>query len=462
MGKTLVKKLLGLHTIRLIECGTALLHIKKRPGHEVTSSIAFDRMRLKGRKPVHPELCFFVCDHNTSTTGGWETITDPHSRLQLETLEKNCAEFGITCYGVSHPKNGIIHRVVIEEGIVLPGDSAACGDSHTSTYGAIGALAFGIGTTEVQTLLETSCIEQAIPKTMRITIDGELNKDVTPKDVVLYIIGKIGASGGAGYAVELAGSTFRNMPVSGRITSCNMMIEGGAKIAIIGVDDKTIEYCKNTPGFKKSKYQGQRISFWKTLHSDSDAVFDKEYFFHATDIFPQVTWGISPDQVVDVNGSIPPINESLSVVEKKNLGDSLSYMGLSEGTKMSEVEVQYIFIGSCTNGGIEDLRKAAEEVRGKKIAPNIETAWVIPATMEIKRQAEKEGLDTIFVNAGFKWGKPSCSACLAMNDDRVPECKRCASTSNRPFKGRQGPGARTHLVSPITAAKTAIAGYFCA
>jgi 3-isopropylmalate/(R)-2-methylmalate dehydratase large subunit len=462
MGKILFWKLLEPFIVKRIDEKTVLVFVNRHGGHEVTSSIPFDGMRKKGNKPAHPEFCFFVGDHNTSTQGGWEAIKDKHSLLQLETLENNCDEFNIVCYGVGHYYNGVIHQVMVELGIALPGDMVKGGDSHFTTSGGIGALATGVGSSEVQIMFEAQCIEQKIPKTMRITVNGKLNEGVTSKDVILYLIGQVGASGGAGKAVEFAGKVFEDMSVLGRNQVCNQAKEMGAKFALIGVDDKTIEFMKNTRGFKKSKYQKERIAYCKTLHTDPDAVFDEEHVFDAADIKPQVTWGASVDLVVPVDGAIPEIDESLPDADKKHRREALEYMGLKEGTKMTDIEVQYIFLGSCTLRGMEEMREAAEVVRGKKIASNIEMAWAVPPTMEMKRQAEKEGLDKDFTDAGFEWRLPGCSACLPMNDDIVPPGKRCASTSNRPFKDRQGPGSRTHLASAITVAEAAIKGRFAA
>ncbi|HDZ61874.1 MAG TPA: 3-isopropylmalate dehydratase large subunit [Nitrospirae bacterium] len=462
MGKTLFRKLLDPFIVVQIDEKTVLVFVNRHPGHEVTSPVPFDIMRVKGSKPPHPELCFFVGDHNTSTMGGWEAIVDKHSLLQLETLDKNCGEFGIICYGLGHHDNGVIHSVVPGLGIALPGDNVRCGDSHTTTYGGIGVLSSGVGSSEVHIMFETQCLEQKISDTMRITINGKLNQGVTSKDVILYIIGQIGTSGGTGKAIEFAGEVFRDMSVLGRLIVCNMAKEMGAKFALVAVDDKTIEYAMNTRGFRESQHKEERFVYWQTLHSDPDAVFDTEHEFNASDILPQVTWGTSPDQVIAISDSIPVIDSALPEDEKKHHRESLKYMQLKEGTKMSDVEVQSIFIGSCTLAGIEDLREAAGVVKGKKIASNIEQALVVPPSMDIKRQAEGEGLDRDFIEAGFEWRNPGCSACLAMNADKVPPGKRCASTSNRPFEGRQGPDSMTHLVSALTAAKAAIDGHFSA
>lgn len=460
--KTLFDKLFHSHVITRIDENTVLLGIDRHVGHEVTSPIAFDDMQLKGLIPAYPERTFMVADHNTPTKGGIEALTDKYSILQLNTLHHNTSKHNILCFNMGHPKNGVIHAVVPEQGIALPGFSLVCGDSHTGTYGGIGALAFGIGTSEVQIVLERQCLEQKIPKTMRITINGKLNEGVGPKDVILYIIGKIGTAGGTGYAVEFAGEVFRNMSVEGRLTVCNMGIEGGAKIALIAVDNKTIEYCENTPGFKKSKYQEEMLEYWETLHTDEGAIFDKELEFAAGDIKPQVTWGINPGQVVDVDGYVPMINPTISIEEKENIQRALDYMGVKEGTKLSDLEIDYGFIGSCTNGRIEDLREAAEYLRGKKKASNVEQVLVVPATMVIKLQAEKEGLDKIFIEAGCEWRNPGCSMCLAMNPDVIPPKKRGIGTSNRNFEGRQGSEARTHLASPLTVARSIVRGYISA
>lgn len=460
MGKTLFLKLLEPFIVTKIDENTVLVFVNKHGGHEVTSAVPFDAMRIKGNKPPHPELSFFVCDHNTSTRGGWEAIKDEHSLHQLKTLEKNCADFGITCYGVGHYYNGVIHQVMAELGIALPGDNVKGGDSHFTMSGGLGALATGVGSSEVQIMLENQAIEQKIPKTMRITVNGKLNEGVTPKDVILYLIGQVGASGGASKAVEFAGEVFEDMSVAGRNQVCNQAKEMGAKFALVGVDDKTIEFMKNTRGFKQSKYQEERIAYCQTLHTDSDAVFDEERVFNAADIKPQVTWGTSLDLVVPVDGIIPEIDESMSDADKKHRRNALEYMGLEPGTKITDIELQYIFIGSCTLRGMEEIREAADIVRGKKIAPNIEMAWLVPPTMEMKRQIEQEGLDKDFADAGFEVRLPGCSACLDMNDDIVPRGKHCGSTSNRDFEDRQGPGARTHIGSAITVAKAAINGRF--
>lgn len=457
--KTLFEKLFYAHVITRIDSKTVLLGIDRHVGHEVTSPIAFDDMQLKGLTPAYPERTFMVADHNTPTIGGIEALTDKYSILQLDALHKNTAKYDITCFNMGHPKNGVIHAVVPEQGIALPGFSLVCGDSHTGTYGGIGALSFGIGTSEVQIVLERQCLEQKIPKTMRITINGKLNEGVGPKDVILYVIGEIGTAGGTGYAVEFAGEVFRNMNVAGRLTVCNMGIEGGAKIAIIAVDNKTIEYCKKTPGFKKSKYQKEMLEYWETLHTDEGAVFDKELELNAAIIKPQVTWGTNPGQVVNVNGYVPLISSNASEAEIKDTQKALAYMGIKEGVLLSDLKVDYGFIGSCTNGRIEDLREAAEYLKGKYKAHNVMQVLVVPATMEIKLQAEEEGLDKIFIEAGCEWRNPGCSACLAMNPDVIPPGKRCISTSNRNFEGRQGSGARTHLASPLTVARSIFRGY---
>ena len=459
-GKTLYDKLWDAHLVRVNEDGSALLYIDRQLVHEVTSPQAFEGLRLAGRRPWRVEANLATADHNVPTTDRSRGIADPVSRIQVETLDQNCREFGITEFDMADPRQGIVHVVGPEQGATLPGMTVVCGDSHTSTHGAFGALAFGIGTSEVEHVLATQCLIQKKSKNMRVRVDGDLAPGVTAKDVVLAIIGKIGAAGGNGHALEFAGSAIMSLSVEGRMTVCNMAIEAGARAGMVAVDDKTIEYFRGRPYAPKGAMWQQAVQAWRALHSDTDATFDKEVMLNAAEIKPQVSWGTSPEMVAAVDGRIPdPANQNDSV-KRNSYERALHYMGLTANTPIRDIRLDKIFIGSCTNSRIEDLRAAAAVVQGKKVSKTIKLAMVVPGTGLAKSQAEQEGLDKIFQDAGFEWREPGCSMCLAMNADRLEPGERCASTSNRNFEGRQGAGGRTHLVSPAMAAAAAIAGHF--
>lgn len=457
-GKTLYDKLWKDHLVRLEEDGTALIYIDRHLIHEVTSPQAFEGLHLAKRKPWRVSSILAVPDHNVPTVADTQ-ITDPVSRLQIETLDKNCAHFEIKEFGMHDVRQGIVHVIGPEQGATLPGMTVVCGDSHTSTHGAFGALAFGIGTSEVEHVLATQCLLQRKSKNMRVNVSGHLKAGVTPKDVILAIIGKIGTAGGTGYAIEFAGQVFEDMSVEGRMTVCNMAIEAGARSGMVAVDDRTIDYFKGRPFSPAGAEWDKAVIEWKSLHSDDDATFDSEINLDAEDIETCVTWGTSPEMVVPLSGHIPN-PDSADKEKREGIINALKYMGIEPNAKVKNIKVDKVFIGSCTNSRIEDLRGAATVAKGQKLAPNIKLAMVVPGSGLVKQQAEKEGLDKIFIAAGFEWRNPGCSMCLAMNDDRLEPGERCASTSNRNFEGRQGQGGRTHLVSPETAAATAIAGHF--
>ncbi len=457
-GKTLYDKLWEDHLVHQDDEGTALIYIDRHLVHEVTSPQAFEGLHIAGRQPWRVGSILAVPDHNVPTLADTQ-ISDPISQLQIETLDKNCQHFGINEFRMHDIRQGIVHVIGPEQGATLPGMTVVCGDSHTSTHGAFGALAFGIGTSEVEHVLATQCLLQRKSKNMRINVTGILPPDVTPKDVVLAIIGEIGTAGGTGYAIEFSGSVFETMSVEGRMTVCNMAIEAGARSGMVAVDDKTIDYVRGRPFAPTGSSWDAAVAEWVELHSDEDAVFDLEITLRGEDMVPLVTWGTSPEMVVPISASIP--DPQRAPEDKKNgMINANKYMGLSANIKVTDIAVDKVFIGSCTNSRIEDLRSAASVAKGRKVADNIKLALVVPGSGLIKRQAEQEGLDKIFLNAGFEWRNPGCSMCLAMNDDRLEPGERCASTSNRNFEGRQGPGGRTHLVSPATAAATAIAGHF--
>ena len=443
--------------------GASLIYIDRQLIHEVTSPQAFEGLALAGRKIWRNESNLAVPDHNVPTTersSGVSSITDPISRLQVETLDKNCETFEINEIQMNDIRQGIVHVIGPEQGATLPGMSIVCGDSHTTTHGALGALAFGIGTSEVEHVLATGCLWQNKAKNMKIEINGPLANNVSSKDVALYIIGKIGTAGGTGFAIEFCGSTIQSMSIEGRMTLCNMSIEAGAKVGIVAVDDKTISYVKGRPFSPKGKDWDLAVEYWKTLHSDPDSNFDESILIDANLINPQVTWGTSPEMVVDINGSTPDPQLEKDEVKAESIRNALKYIHLEPNTSMSSVAIDKVFIGSCTNSRIEDLRIAASVAKGKKIANNIKLALVVPGSGLVKKQAEDEGLDKIFKDAGFQWREPGCSMCLAMNADKLEVGERCASTSNRNFEGRQGQGSFTHLVSPAIAAASAIAGHF--
>lgn len=463
VGKTLYDKLWEQHVVRTQDDGTCLLYIDRQLIHEVTSPQAFEGLRLVGRKPWRPTANLAMPDHNVPTTdrsGGVAGISDPVSRLQVETLDKNCAEFAIPEFRMDDPRQGIVHVVGPEEGATLPGMTVVCGDSHTSTHGALGALAHGIGTSEVEHVLATQCLLQSKSKNMRVVIDGRVAPGVTAKDIVLTIIGEIGTAGGTGYAIEFAGQAIADLSIEGRMTVCNMAIEAGARAGMVAVDDKTIDYVKGRPLAPTTGQWQQAVAAWRKLRSDDDAVFDHEVVIDAASIQPQVTWGTSPEMVVPIGERVPDPAAESDPVKVEGMTRALEYMGLEAGTPISEIAVDKVFIGSCTNSRIEDLRAAAMVARGRRVADNIKQALVVPGSGLVKQQAEDEGLDKVFVAAGFEWREPGCSMCLAMNADKLEPGERCASTSNRNFEGRQGQGGRTHLVSPAMAAAAAVMGRF--
>jgi 3-isopropylmalate/(R)-2-methylmalate dehydratase large subunit len=459
-GKTLYDKLWEDHVVHTEDDGSSLIYIDRQLVHEVTSPQAFEGLRLTGRKPWRTDRNLAVADHNVPTTDRDKGIADPVSRLQVETLEKNCAEFGITEFDMSDVRQGIVHVIGPEQGATLPGMTIVCGDSHTSTHGASGALAFGIGTSEVEHVLATQCLVQKKAKNMLIRVNGKTGPGVTAKDIVLAIIGKIGTAGGNGYTIEFAGDAIRALSMEGRMTICNMAIEAGARAGLIGVDDVTIDYYQGRPYAPKGNDWFMAERMWQNLHSDPDAVFDKTIDIDAASIRPQVTWGTSPELVVSVDDKVPDPALEADATKKQGMIQALKYMDLQPGQAITEIKLDKIFIGSCTNSRIEDLRAAAAVAKGKKVASSIKLALVVPGSGLVKHQAEAEGLDKIFTDAGFEWRDPGCSMCLAMNADRLEPGERCASTSNRNFEGRQGYGGRTHLVSPEMAAAAAIAGHF--
>ncbi len=440
--------------------GMALLYIDRHLVHEVTSPQAFEGLKLAGRKPWRLDSILAVADHNVPTTGRSHGISDPISRLQVDTLDQNCEELGITEFRMNDLRQGIVHVIGPEQGATLPGMTVVCGDSHTSTHGAFACLAFGIGTSEVEHVLATQCLLMKKAKAMQVLVEGVLGHGITAKDVALAIIGEIGTAGGTGYAIEFAGGAIRALSMEGRMTLCNMAIEAGARAGMIAVDDTTIEYIKGRPFAPKGGSWEKAVAYWRTLKSDEGAGFDKVVRLDAAQIKPQVTWGTSPEMVTTVDGKVPDPSQITDVVKRHDMEHALKYMGLAPNTPISEIRPDKIFIGSCTNSRIEDLRAAADVVKGKHIASNIKLAMVVPGSGLVKHQAEHEGLDKIFLDAGFEWREPGCSMCLAMNDDRLAPGERCASTSNRNFEGRQGPGGRTHLVSPAMAAAAAVAGHF--
>ncbi len=459
-GKTLYDKLWDAHVVRQNEDGTCLLYIDRHLVHEVTSPQAFESLRLASRKPWRVGANLATADHNVPTTDRARGIADPVSRLQVETLDANCRDFGIAEFGMADPRQGIVHVIGPEQGATLPGMTVVCGDSHTSTHGAFGALAFGIGTSEVEHALATQCLILKKSKNLRVRVEGRIPPGVTAKDIVLAIIGKIGTAGGNGHAIEFVGTAIEQLSVEGRMTVCNMAIEAGARAGMIAVDDKTIEYFRGRPYAPKGELWERAAKTWRGLKTDADAKFDKEVALNAADIKPQVTWGTSPEMVVPVDGVVPDPEKETDAVKRGSQQQALKYMDLKPGTPVRDIALDKVFIGSCTNSRIEDLRAAAAVVKGRKVAGNIKLAMVVPGSGLVKTQAEKEGLDKIFKDAGFEWREPGCSMCLAMNADRLSPGERCASTSNRNFEGRQGTGGRTHLVSPAMAAAAAIAGHF--
>jgi 3-isopropylmalate/(R)-2-methylmalate dehydratase large subunit len=457
MAKTLYDKIWDDHLVHQQSDGTALLYVDRHLVHEVTSPQAFEGLREQNRKVRRPELTLAVPDHNVPTTDRSKGILDNESKIQVDTLRNNCKEFDVQLFDVNDKRQGIVHIIGPEQGFTQPGTVIVCGDSHTATHGAFGSLAFGIGTSEVEHVLATQTLIQKKSKNFRINVNGKLPAGVTSKDVILKIIGTIGTAGGTGYVIEFAGEVIRNLSVEQRMTICNMTIEGGARAGLIAPDNKTFEYFKDRPMSPKGNNWNKALAHWKTLYSDEDSVFDKEINIEGKDIEPLVTWGTSPQDVSPITGLVPDPEKENDEERKTAMYRSLEYMGLKPNMKISDIKIDTIFIGSCTNGRIEDLRLAAKLLEGKKIAKNVK-AIVVPGSGLVKRQAEEEGLDKIFTDAGFEWREPGCSMCLAMNDDKLASKERCASTSNRNFEGRQGRGGRTHLVSPGMAVAAAIQG----
>ena len=464
-GKTLYDKLWEQHVVKEREDGTALIYIDRQLLHEVTSPQAFEGLRIAGRKPWRLDANLATPDHNVPTTlnereAGVDGIVDPVSRIQVVTLDNNCDEFGITEFKMQDQRQGIVHVVGPEQGATLPGMTVVCGDSHTATHGAFAALAHGIGTSEVEHVLATQCLIQRKMKNLLIRIDGELAASITGKDVVLHVIGIIGTAGGTGYAMEFGGSAMRSMSMEGRMTMCNMAIEAGARVGMVAFDEVTANYVQNRPYAPAADQWEAAVAVWSDLVSDEDAEFDKVVEIRAEDIKPQVTWGTSPEMVTTVDARVPVLEDARDDVERSAFQRAYDYMGLEPGQKITDIKLDRVFIGSCTNSRIEDLRAAAEVAKGRKVADSLTQALVVPGSGLVKAQAEQEGLDKIFTEAGFEWREPGCSMCLAMNADKLGNGEHCASTSNRNFEGRQGYGGRTHLVSPAMAAAAAIAGHF--
>jgi 3-isopropylmalate/(R)-2-methylmalate dehydratase large subunit len=464
-GQTLYDKLWQSHLVEQREDGSALIYIDRQLIHEVTSPQAFEGLRLAGRQPWRIDANFAVPDHNVPTeyqerSGGVAGIADPISRLQVKTLDDNCRDFEILEFQINDVRQGIVHVVGPEQGVTMPGMTIVCGDSHTSTHGALGALAHGIGTSEVEHVMATQCLIQHKMKNMLVRVDGKLQPGVTPKDVVLAIIGKIGTAGGTGCAIEFGGEVVRAMTIEGRMTVCNMAIEAGARAGMIAVDEATVEYVKGKPYAPTGEMWDRAEAAWRELHSDADAEFDRVVELRGEDIKPQVTWGTSPEMVLPVDGVIPDPAKMDNAGKRASAERALEYMGLSAGTAITDIKLDTVFIGSCTNSRIEDLRAAAAVIEGKQVASSVKRALVVPGSGLIKLQAEEEGLDKIFTDAGMEWREPGCSMCLAMNSDKLGDGEHCASTSNRNFEGRQGFGGRTHLVSPAMAAAAAVAGHF--
>lgn len=465
-GKTLFEKIWQKHVVQINNSSTVaedtkkLIYIDLHLVHEVTSPQAFEGLRLANRKVRRPDLTYATMDHNIPTTDRTKPVSDPVSAKQMNYLQNNADEFGITVYNMQSYDQGIVHVIGPELGLTLPGKTIVCGDSHTSTHGAFGALAFGIGTSEVEHVLATQCLLQAKPKTMKVNFKGNTGNGVTAKDMILALIGKIGTAGATGYVLEYTGEAIENLSMEGRMTICNMSIEAGARAGMIAPDEKTFEYIKNTQYAPKDQEWDAAVEYWQSLKTDDGAVFDAEVDIDCSEIAPQITWGTSPGMVIGVNENIPSPEQGKTDSEKKSIEKALSYMGLEPGIPVEEIKINKVFIGSCTNSRIEDLREAAGAVKGRRKAANVEQVLVVPGSHRVKDQAEKEGLHKIFIEAGFEWREPGCSMCLAMNDDVLKEGDRCASTSNRNFEGRQGKGSRTHLVSPAMAAVAAVNGHF--
>jgi 3-isopropylmalate/(R)-2-methylmalate dehydratase large subunit len=464
-GQTLYDKLWQNHLVEQRDDGSALIYIDRHLIHEVTSPQAFEGLRMAGRKPWRLDANLAVPDHNVPTereerSGGVSAIADPVSRIQVQTLDDNCRDFGIVEFEINDRRQGIVHVVGPEQGATLPGMTVVCGDSHTSTHGALGALAHGIGTSEVEHVLATQCLIQQKMKNMLVRIDGTLQAGVTAKDVVLAVIGEIGTAGGTGYAIEFGGEVVRSMSIEGRMTMCNMSIEAGARMGMVAVDDTTLEYVKGRPYAPAGDMWEVAERAWRELHSDADAHFDRVVELRGEDIKPQVTWGTSPEMVLPIDGHLPDPAAMANAAQREAVERAFTYMGLKAGMAITDIKPDRVFIGSCTNSRIEDLRSAAAVVKGRRVATSIKQALVVPGSGEVKRQAEAEGLDRIFLDAGMEWREPGCSMCLAMNADKLGAGEHCASTSNRNFESRQGFGGRTHLVSPAMAAAAAIAGHF--
>ena len=463
-GKTLYDKLWDSHLVRSEADGTALIYIDRHLVHEVTSPQAYEGLKLAGRKVWRTDSVVATADHNTPTRNwdkGLDGITDKVSRLQVETLDKNIKEFKAKVYfPFLDKRQGIVHVIGPENGATLPGMTVVCGDSHTSTHGAFGALAFGIGTSELEHVLATQCMVMKKYKNMKIAVEGTLGFGVTAKDIALAVIGKIGTAGGTGYAIEFTGSAIRGLSMEGRMTLCNMAIEAGARTGMVAVDDKTIDYCKGRMFAPTGAMWDKAVAYWRTLVSDADAKFDAVVTLRAEEIIPQVTWGTSPEMVTTVDGKVPDPAQETNPVKREGYARALQYMDLKPNTPITGIRIDKVFIGACTNSRIEDIRAAARVVKGRKVAGNVKLAMVVPGSGQVKAQAEQEGLDKVFLEAGFEWREPGCSMCLGMNEDQLSPGERCASTSNRNFEGRQGPGGRTHLVSPAMAAAAAVAGHF--
>ncbi len=459
-GKTLYDKLWDSHVVKEYGDGSALLYIDRQLLHEVTSPQAFEGLRLAGRQPWRTGANLAVTDHNVPTTDRSQPVADPVSKVQIETLDRNCAEFGVVELGMRDPRQGIVHVVGPEQGTTLPGMTLVCGDSHTSTHGALGTLAFGVGTSEVEHVLATQTVVQQKARSMLIRIDGQLGPGVTAKDIILAVIGRIGTAGGTGYAVEYGGEAVRSLSMEGRMTICNMSIEAGARAGMVAVDDTTIDYVRGRPNAPTGALWEQAEASWRELVSDPDAEFDRVVVLHADEIEPQVSWGTSPEMVAPVGSRVPNPFEEADSVRAQAMHRALEYMDLAPGTPLTDIPLDKVFIGSCTNARIEDLREAAAVVRGARVAERIRQALVVPGSGAVKQQAEAEGLDRVFTAAGFEWREPGCSMCLGMNPDRLEPGERCASTSNRNFEGRQGQGGRTHLASPAMVAAAALHGHF--
>lgn len=455
--RTLFQKIWDDHVVTRQDDGTCLIYIDRHLVHEVTSPQAFEGLRVAGRKVLRPDATLAVADHNVPTSNRAGGIDDPESRVQVQTLSDNCAEFGVRLFDMNDKRQGIVHIIGPEQGFTQPGMTIVCGDSHTSTHGAFGALAFGIGTSEVEHVLATQTLIQKPAKSMRITVNGTLHTGVTAKDMILHIIGVIGTAGGTGYVIEYAGEAVRTLSMEGRMTICNMSIEAGARAGMVAPDETTFAYVKGRPMAPQGDAFDKAVTYWKTLHSDDGAIFDKDIVIDATDIAPTITWGTTPEDVLPITGTVPFPADFTDANKRASVVRMLDYMGLIPGTKLTDIKIDKVFIGSCTNGRIEDLRAAAGVAKGKKVAPGV-YAMVVPGSGLVKEQAEKEGLAQILIDAGFDWREPGCSMCLAMNADKLQPGERCAATSNRNFEGRQGRGGRTHLMSPAMAAAAAITG----